>query len=69
MLITSETRAHVDVDLWPDVEDPATQHPMANRMIHIRQVYNQLAKDTGKPQPQIKAASYVSSRQIRGTLE
>lgn len=52
-----ETRAHVEMDLWPDVEDPATQHPMANRMIHIRQIYDKLAKDTGKPSPQIKAAS------------
>lgn len=45
------------MDLWPDVEDPATQHPMANRMIHIRQIYDKLEKETGKKQPHIKAAS------------
>jgi transaldolase len=53
----NETRAHVQVELWPDVEDPATQHPMANRMIHIRDTYKRLAKETGKTQPLIKAAS------------
>jgi transaldolase len=53
----NETRAHVQVELWPDVEDPATQHPMANRMIHIRDTYKKLAKETGKTQPLIKAAS------------
>lgn len=45
------------MELWPDVEDPATQHPMANRMIHIRQIYDKLEKETGKKQPHIKAAS------------
>lgn len=53
----NETRAHVQVELWPDVEDPATQHPMANRMIHIRDTYKKLAKETGKTQPLVKAAS------------
>lgn len=55
-----ETRAHVEMELWPDVEDPASQHPMANRMIHIRQTLDRLAKETGKAQPHIKAASYVA---------
>ena len=52
-------RAHVEQDLWPDVEDPATQHPMAYRMIHIRDAYAKL-KAQGKHVPLNKAASCVS---------
>ncbi|RFU81094.1 transaldolase [Trichoderma arundinaceum] len=31
----NETRAHDDLSLWPDVEDPATQHPMSARIFHF----------------------------------
>lgn len=61
MLIKSFNRiecpAHVDPSIWPDVEDVATQHPMSARMRHIRDTYDRLAKETGKTQPLIKAAS------------
>lgn len=56
-MISIEVRAHVDYNLWPDVADPATQHPMSFRMRHIRETYDRLAKETGKVQPLIKAAS------------
>jgi len=56
LMFVLEVRAHVEEDLWPDVEDPATQHPMANRMIHIRDTYRKLKK-TGKTVPLNKAAS------------
>ena len=51
-----EVRAHVEQDLWPDVEDPATQHPFSYRMIHIRDAYAKL-KAEGKHVPLNKAAS------------
>jgi transaldolase len=42
--------------MWPDVEDPATQHPMSSRHIRIRKVYDEM-KSQGKQVPQIKTAS------------
>ncbi|OCF36384.1 transaldolase [Kwoniella heveanensis BCC8398] len=65
----NETRAHVEPELWPDVEDPATQHPMSARMRHIRDTYDRLAKETGKTQPLIKAASCVTAREAMAMLE
>jgi transaldolase len=48
--------AHTDVSYWIDATDPGFNHPMANRLYQIAQIYKRLAKETGKPQPQIKAA-------------
>jgi transaldolase len=45
-----------EIQFWPDVADPATQHPMASRHVRIRQVYDRQAKETGKKQPQMKTA-------------
>lgn len=49
-------KAHADPAYWVDTADPVHSHPMANRMIHIRETYDKLARETGKPQPQIKGA-------------
>jgi transaldolase len=57
-LYLNEPRAHTEVAMWPDVADPATEAPMAARHVQIRSIYNQLAKATGKPQPQMKTASF-----------
>ncbi|WVQ69764.1 hypothetical protein V866_008021 [Kwoniella sp. B9012] len=65
----NECPAHVDPSIWPDVEDVATQHPMAARMRHIRDTYDRLAKETGKTQPLIKAASCVTARECMAMLE
>lgn len=46
----------MDRKQWPDVQDPALEHPMSPRIIQIRQVYDQLLKDTGKVQPLMKPA-------------
>lgn len=51
-----ETRAHDDLSLWPDVEDPATQHPMSARVFQILETYRRLYKETGKEQPLLKNA-------------
>ncbi|KAK8869560.1 hypothetical protein IAR55_000127 [Kwoniella newhampshirensis] len=65
----NEVRAHVEVDLWPDVEDPATQHPFSFRMRHIRDTYDRLAKETGKTQPLIKGASFITAREAMACPE
>lgn len=57
---SSETRAHDDLKLWPDVEDPATQHPMSARIVQILETYKRLYKETGKDQPLLKNARSVS---------
>ncbi|WVQ78620.1 hypothetical protein IAT38_000706 [Cryptococcus sp. DSM 104549] len=65
----NEVRAHVEYPLWPDVEDPATQHPMSYRMRHIRDTYDRLAKETGKVQPLIKSASFITAREAMAMVE
>lgn len=60
----NEPRAHTDEGVWPDVADPATQAPMAARHMHIRETYNRLAKETGKPQPQMKTASFCVAADV-----
>ncbi|KAJ7497726.1 hypothetical protein FB451DRAFT_1121453 [Mycena latifolia] len=56
----NEVRAHAEEKLWPKSEDPATQHPMSHRMMQILETYKRLYKETGKPQPMIKSASFIS---------
>jgi transaldolase len=53
----NEVRAHAEVEMWPNSDDPATKHPMSYRMIHIAETYKRLEKETGKTQPMIKSAS------------
>jgi transaldolase len=52
----NETRAHDDLSLWPDVEDPATQHTNSARVWQILETYRRLYKETGKEQPLLKNA-------------
>ncbi|KAJ5114810.1 hypothetical protein NUU61_000569 [Penicillium alfredii] len=54
---------HMDRSQWPDVEDPALQHPMAPRIMHIQETYARLYKETGQPQPLMKPASFISARE------
>jgi transaldolase len=56
-----EVRAHADLNLWPNVEDPATQHTMSARMVQILETYKRLYKETGKEQPMVKSARYICS--------
>lgn len=64
----NEIRAHSDVSLWPDVEDPATQHPSSNRIAQIRHTYDQM-KAQGKPVPLIKTASCLTARECLAMIE
>lgn len=57
--VASETRAHDDLELWPNVEDPAADHPMSARIVQILETYKKLYKETGKEQPLLKNARYV----------
>ncbi|CAK7202228.1 hypothetical protein SEUCBS139899_004950 [Sporothrix eucalyptigena] len=60
----NEPGAQGDASIWPDVADPATEHPMAARHLLIRHAYNQLTAKTGQSTPQLKTASYASPREV-----
>ncbi|KAJ7140699.1 hypothetical protein C8R44DRAFT_866399 [Mycena epipterygia] len=59
----NEVRAHADLKLWPNSEDPALEHPMSHRMMQMLETYKRLYKETGKPQPMIKSASFISAQE------
>ncbi|KAL7809345.1 aldolase [Trichoderma aethiopicum] len=65
----NETRAHDDLSLWPDVEDPATQHPMSARIFQILETYRRLYRETGKEQPLLKNASFISAKEAMAAGE
>jgi transaldolase len=52
----AEPAAHTDGSVWPDLADPAVEHPMAYRHFQIRDYYDSLIA-SGKPAPQMKTAS------------
>lgn len=68
-LTRSETRAHDDRTLWPDVEDPATQHTMSARTLQILETYARLYKETGKQQPLLKQASFITAKEAMAAGE
>ncbi|OJJ96423.1 hypothetical protein ASPACDRAFT_125025 [Aspergillus aculeatus ATCC 16872] len=59
----NELRANLDLSLWPNVEDPATQHPFSARLVHMLETYCRLYKETGKRQPLIKNANFISAKE------
>jgi hypothetical protein len=54
-----EVRTNEDPSLWPNVEDPAIQHPFSNRILQMKEVYKHLYQVTGEEQPLLKLAAYV----------
>nr|RBQ96369.1 hypothetical protein FVER53263_20070 [Fusarium verticillioides] len=52
----NEIRTHMDPSLWPDVQDPALEHPFSHRIAQMVQTYKTLFAATGKEQPLIKNA-------------
>ncbi|KAF7315780.1 hypothetical protein MIND_00094000 [Mycena indigotica] len=60
---TEEINAHTDPQLWPSSNDPALLHTSSARMMQIRAIYQQLATETSKEQPMIKAASFISAEE------
>ncbi|KAL2204355.1 aldolase [Sarocladium strictum] len=65
----NETQAHDDLSLWPDVEDPATQHPNSARVFNIIETYKRLYKETGREQPLVKNASFISPKEAMAAGE
>ena len=53
-------RYHADANLWPNVKDPALEHPMSARLVQILETYKRLQKETGKEQPMLKPARYAA---------
>ncbi|KAJ6594359.1 hypothetical protein B0H19DRAFT_1366239 [Mycena capillaripes] len=60
----NEIPAHSDPKLWPDSEDPATDHPMSHRLMQILETYKRLYKETGRDQPMLKPASFISVQEV-----
>ncbi|KAM0189334.1 hypothetical protein ACHAPA_007888 [Fusarium lateritium] len=54
---------HADRKQWPDVEDPALEHPMSPRIVQIQNIYKRLREETGREQPLLKPASFISARE------
>ncbi|KAL0933429.1 transaldolase [Colletotrichum truncatum] len=53
---------HADkANQWPKTDDPALEHPMSSRIIQMQQVYKRLREETGKEQPLLKPASFISA--------
>ncbi|UKZ52974.1 hypothetical protein TrVGV298_006760 [Trichoderma virens] len=69
LYISPYFNAHDDLSLWPDVEDPATQHPMSARVFQILETYRRLYKETGKEQPLLKNASFISAKEAMAAGE
>jgi len=65
----NEVRAHADLALWPNVDDPATQHTMSARMVQMLETYKRLYKETGKEQPMVKSASFISPKEAMAAGE
>ncbi|KAJ6443570.1 transaldolase [Purpureocillium lavendulum] len=65
----NEKAAHDDRSKWPNVDDPATEHPMSPRVFQMLQVYRKLFKETGRDQPLMKNASYISAKEAMASGE
>ncbi|KAL4879194.1 hypothetical protein BJY04DRAFT_194024 [Aspergillus karnatakaensis] len=65
----NEIAAYFDLALWPDVEDPALEHPMSARLIHILEAYTALYKKTGKDQPVMVIASHFNTSEVLAMAE
>ncbi|KAG5787946.1 hypothetical protein H9Q69_012986 [Fusarium xylarioides] len=60
---------HTDREQWPNVEDPALNHPMSPRIVRTQQIYKRLREETGKTQPLLKPASFISAREAMAIAE
>ncbi|KAI1063679.1 hypothetical protein LB506_005487 [Fusarium annulatum] len=65
----NETRAHDELSLWPDVADPALEHPNSPRVVQILETYKRLYKETGKEQPLVKNASFITPQEAMAAGE
>lgn len=60
----AETRSHKEPSLWPNVKDPALEHPFSNRIAQMVDAFTTLYQRTGKRQPLIKNAAYVLHQRL-----
>ncbi|OAA71238.1 transaldolase [Cordyceps fumosorosea ARSEF 2679] len=63
---------HTDRAQWPDLPDPALQHPMSPRIVQILNAYRTLSARSGPgapPQPLVKMASFLSAREAMAMAE
>lgn len=68
--LPAEVKAHdMTTGLFPNVADPAVEHPMAPRMVQMFELYKQLAAKTGKDQPIIKGASNITAAEVLAVAE
>jgi transaldolase len=67
--LPTETQAHDIPELWPNSKDPATLHPNSPRIIQILEAYKKLYKETGKEQPLLKNASFISAEEAMAAGE
>ncbi|KAF4497565.1 Transaldolase B [Fusarium agapanthi] len=60
---------HTDREQWPNTKDPALEYPMSPRIVQIQHIYKRLREETGKAQPQLKPASFISAREAMAMAE
>ncbi|KAJ7064230.1 hypothetical protein C8F01DRAFT_1250480 [Mycena amicta] len=70
IMVRLQTRACREKEkYWPDLADPALEHPMIPRVLKIFEVYKCRAMETGQQQPLIKSASYLSVAEVLACAE
>ncbi|OAL24959.1 hypothetical protein AYO20_10562 [Fonsecaea nubica] len=65
----NEIAAHFDPALRPQVKDPALEHPMSARVIHILKTFAQAYVQTGKEQPIMVIASHFNIDEVLAMAE
>ncbi|EWZ85654.1 hypothetical protein FOWG_10760 [Fusarium oxysporum f. sp. lycopersici MN25] len=65
----NEIRTHLNPALWPDVQDPALEHPFSHRIAQMVQANKTLFAATGKEQPLIKNAGFRSYKEVLASAE
>nr|KAK5448456.1 hypothetical protein LTR18_001544 [Exophiala xenobiotica] len=65
----NEIAAHLEPTLRPKVEDPALEHPMSARVIHMLKTFAEAYARTGKAQPVMIIASHFDSAEIFAMAE
>ncbi|KKA30854.1 hypothetical protein TD95_000717 [Thielaviopsis punctulata] len=64
-----ELLAHSDSSVWPQSDDPATDHPMAATVSAMNAAFASLHTTTGRDQPRIKLASLLSTAECIAAAE
>ncbi|KIW21668.1 hypothetical protein PV08_02248 [Exophiala spinifera] len=65
----NEIAAHLDPGLRPHVKDPALEHPMSARVIHILKTFAEAYAQTGKEQPIMVIASHFNVAEVLAMAE